>query len=250
MTTLADFKSPDARAIYVLVDGKTVGPFTSEEIDDEIARRKIGKSCLAAIEGMPAWRSIPEALIWHAGLSLKEMKDVAEREIPGLAEGGDVRYARVRVRDELRKRNLFPLDSIIDRFTTLLEINASLRRSFSHYDQMTSPEVCKSWPAQELVAFGKLDFKRDWKKDWVRAGGRLFGKRMVALLWEPVWEKLSDFGYPFPPFSMDRLMWCQSIDVAESLKIGLVHKGEEITCHFHCEPLRLVGFGNDCKNEA
>jgi len=97
---------------------------------------------LAAIEGMPAWRSIPEVLIWHAGLSLKEMKDVAEREIPGLADGGDIRNARGRVRDELRKRNFFPLDSIIVRFATLLEINASLRRSYSHYEQLTSPGVC------------------------------------------------------------------------------------------------------------
>ena len=50
--------------IYLLLNGEADGPHEVEDIIDRIAEEELPETTLASIEGMPAWRALPETLLW------------------------------------------------------------------------------------------------------------------------------------------------------------------------------------------
>lgn len=90
----------------------------------------------------------------------------------------------------------------------------------------TDPENLNAVPAQE---FKRLEPRKkpreDWGQRWQRAGGKLYGGRMIALKTDPVWMELSRFGTPWPPYDYQSGMGVVDIYRDEAEALGLVQPG-------------------------
>jgi len=51
---------------------------------------------------------------------------------------------------------------------------------------------------------------------------------MIALSDDPIWEAISDFGMPFPPFALGSGMWLRTISWSEAKDFGLIAGDEEL----------------------
>lgn len=100
------------------------------------------------------------------------------------------------------------------------------------HTQGMEAETLDAYPAQELRRFIRPKVKeRDWAARWSRAGGRFFGRRMVALKTDEVWTRLGDtslfpdaLGNPYPPFAFNSGMDVQDVDRAEAEALGLIER--------------------------
>lgn len=98
--------------------------------------------------------------------------------------------------------------------------------------QGMEPETLDAYPAQELRRFITPKTKeRDWPARWAKAGGRFFGRRMVALKTDEVWQRLGDpklfpdaLGNPYPPFAFASGMDVQDVDREEAEQLGLLDR--------------------------
>lgn len=84
----------------------------------------------------------------------------------------------------------------------------------------------KLFPAQELKRGGARKKPRDWKKRWQDAGGKLVEGRMVALVDDPIWARISRWGDPLPPFDYNSGMKLFKVSRANAIRLGLLPKPE------------------------
>lgn len=224
--------------IYLLVDGEADGPHEAEEIADKIDSRKLKKSTLAAIEGMKDWRSVMEVLTWSYGRLLADEREAVMRLSTSLMEA---RIGLPSARAELATLIGRRFDaSANDSFGIILEANAELLRNYKQWPITTDPGSLDLYPALELVKFSELNFPRDWKMAWQQAGGQVRKNKMIALKSDPVWGRLSDFGFPFPPFSLDTAMWVEEINREDALSAGLEATGQQSNSS-KLNPYTLIG---------
>ena len=97
-----------------------------------------------------------------------------------------------------------------------------------HKTQMEDPAILDAYPAQELVRVKRTRLQRDWEARWQAAGGTLIDGRMVALKTSPIWEKLSRFGKPYPPFDWGSGMGLEDIERDEAETLGLLKPGQQL----------------------
>jgi hypothetical protein len=89
------------------------------------------------------------------------------------------------------------------------------------------------YPAQRLVRIEGRMVPRDWPQRWDEAG-TLVGwdgalqSPMVALKTSPIWEALSRFDTPWPPFDFNSGMGLEDVDREESVALGLIQPDEEL----------------------
>jgi hypothetical protein len=88
---------------------------------------------------------------------------------------------------------------------------------------------------------GVVKFPRDWKSAWTEVGGKLYYERMVARKDDPVWAKLSDFGFSFPPFSFDPVAWRQDIKAEDAEFLGVVDIGTPVKPPAPTRKFDLIG---------
>lgn len=125
----------------------------------------------------------------------------------------------------------------------VLCVNAYLFRHYRDYQNRENEwqtETFDYYPARELFLFGEQRFKRDWRADWVKAGGKLYGEKMIARIDDSVWSAISDFGCPLMPFSFDVGMWMQGVSTEEAREIGLITKPMTILLPM-LKPWKIVG---------
>ncbi len=209
--------------IYLLVNGKEDGPHDAEDLQERIEADELDDETLSCIEGMPGWRSLPETFIWAHGGLLAPAKAEIKAQIKALLDAEtSIAPARTKVSDALLNTiSLCPTltGGIIG---TVLETNCELQRIYKQYtnrDQHWDISVRLGFPALELLPFGKQKFVRDWPAVWQAAGGNIYNGKMIARHDDPVWLAISDFGFPFPPFSFDTMMWVQSVNYEECKKL-------------------------------
>ncbi|MEY4428817.1 MAG: hypothetical protein RLZZ182_1506, partial [Pseudomonadota bacterium] len=109
-----------------------------------------------------------------------------------------------------------------------LQLNQNVRsaRGFGQFIQGTAPGAIDAFPAQELFRAEGREKPRDWETRWTEAGGQLFDGRMIALKADPIWEAISAFGVPYPPFDYGSGMWVRDIDRDEAVALGLIGEDE------------------------
>lgn len=90
------------------------------------------------------------------------------------------------------------------------------------------PDMLDAFPAQELVRAEERKQKRDWLSRWQAAGGRLHGGRMIALKSDPVWQELSRFNVPWPPYDFNSGMGVEDVSREEAVQAGLIKPGQVI----------------------
>jgi hypothetical protein len=236
---------PTAAPIYLLFDGEARGPFEYAEVIAQLEEGEVEPESLACIERMREWRSVPEACVWAAGKLLAPIREQALELVHRLADCKlDLRYARVELKTALQRHNILVDTDTTERLGIILDANAALLRNHrlcSAGQDHWNKAATEFYPALELTPFGEITFPRDWKAAWQAAGGQVFDGRMVALKGAAVWEALSDFGFPFPPFSLDTSMWIEDVPFEEAQDFGLLTKPQEIALRRDLRAFDLVG---------
>jgi hypothetical protein len=230
--------------IYLLLNGEADGPHEVVEVEEMLQGRKIHKVDLACIEGMKEWRAVPETLVWARGHLLADIRDLVLRVVTRMVDLEiDLPSARSEVVRAIGRQGDC---DVSDSIGAILDVNMCLLRNHRLYcarqDKWTL-DASDLWPALELVKFFKLTFPRDWQTAWQSAGGKFFCRKMVALTNDSVWTALSDFGFPFPPFSMDGAMWVEQVAAAEAREMGLALP-DGLLEFGNIKPFEVVGCGN------
>ena len=153
------------------------------------------------------------------------------------AEGEtDLSKIRMMIRDDLRRANYAPEpgeeNTIKDLFTqsrldAIIKTNVAQAYGFMQYAEGMSPGAFAAFPAQEFTRIRHSRKPReDWPQRWAKAGGKVYGGKMIALKDDPVWTRLSVFGNPFPPFDWGSGMGVLDVDGPEAERLGLVTREE------------------------
>lgn len=110
-----------------------------------------------------------------------------------------------------------------------LKTNVESAQGFGNFLQGQAAGAIDAFPAQELFRLEDRDEPRNWPTRWMQAGGQIFsGGRMIALKDSPVWEEISAFGTPYPPFDYNSGMWVRDISRQEGIALGLLDEGETV----------------------
>ena len=153
------------------------------------------------------------------------------------AEGEtDLSKIRMMIRDDLRRANYTPEpgqeNTIHDLFSqarldAIVKTNVAQARGYMQYIEGTSPGAFAAFPAQEFTRIRHSNKPRkDWPQRWAKAGGKVYGGKMIALKDDPVWERLSVFGNPFPPFDWGSGMGVLDVDRKTAIQLGLISDEE------------------------
>lgn len=153
------------------------------------------------------------------------------------AEGEtDLSKIRMMIRDDLRRANYTPEpgqeNTIHDLFSqarldVIIKTNVAQARGYMQYAEGMSPGAFAAFPAQEFTRIAhRRNQRQDWPQRWAKAGGKTYGGRMIALKDDPVWERLSVFGNPFPPFDWGSGMGVMDVDRKTAIQLGLISDEE------------------------
>ena len=183
------------------------------------------------------WNSIQAAFRNRAFFSSRvaEVNILAamRERVAKYAEGEtDISKIRMIMRDDLRRLGYEPRPgeegTIHDLFSqarldTVIKTNVAQARGFIQHLEGTTPGAFAAFPAQEFTRVRHSRSPRpDWPARWRKAGGKVYGGRMIALKDDPVWVKLSVFGNPFPPFDWGSGMGVLDVDRKTAIGLGLV----------------------------
>lgn len=109
------------------------------------------------------------------------------------------------------------------RLDVILKHNLRQARGMIQRASGMTPGAFAAFPAQEFKRTHHRKAQRqDWPERWRKAGGKVYGGRMIALKTDPVWERLSVFGNPFPPFDWGSGMGVVDVDRKTAIELGLV----------------------------
>ena len=153
------------------------------------------------------------------------------------AEGEtDLSKIRMMIREDLQRLHYTPKpgeqDTIHDLFSqarldTIVKTNVAQARGYMQYIEGTSPGAFAAFPAQEFTRIRhSRSPRKDWPQRWAKAGGKVYGGKMIALKDDPVWERLSVFGNPFPPFDWGSGMGVLDVDRKTAIQLGLISDEE------------------------
>ena len=119
------------------------------------------------------------------------------------------------------------------RLNLVLRTQTDMARGYGHYVQDQEPDSLYLWPAQELFRAEARIEPRDWPERWSSAGGSFFDGpsdyedgRMIAMRDDPIWEDISRFGLPYPPYDFGSGMWVRKIARAEAIELGLMEEDD------------------------
>ena len=116
------------------------------------------------------------------------------------------------------------------RIDVIIKTNVAQARGFIQYAEGTTPGAFAAFPAQEFTRIRHSRKPRqDWEQRWENAGGKVIGRRMIALKNDAVWGnlgKLGPFGNPFPPFDWGSGMGVLDVDRKTAIELGLITEEE------------------------
>ncbi len=222
------------------------------------AVKKLMPTPLSSAELMRLEASVRERAMFSARVMNEEFLQRARNLIDGLlnparvtrpdgsraTEGVDPASARLELKQFLRSINYQPepdqAGTIQDlrtdaRLNLILRTNVEMAQGYGRWAQGQDEALLDAWPAQELVRVIDRAQKRNWYARWRAAGGKIFpGQpeglalvegmegRCIALKNDPVWEALSAFGQPYPPFDFNSGVDVADVARAEAIDLGLI----------------------------
>ena len=153
------------------------------------------------------------------------------------AEGEtDISKIRMKIREDLQRLHYTPKpgeeNTIHDLFSqarldVIIKTNVAQARGYMQFAEGMSPGAFAAFPAQEFTRIRHSRKPRqDWPQRWAKAGGKTYGGKMIALKDDPVWERLSVFGNPFPPFDWGSGMGVLDVDRKTAIRLGLISDEE------------------------
>lgn len=115
-----------------------------------------------------------------------------------------------------------------DEISERLWRNITLHLWWARYETARTPEILEKSPAQELVSKPGYAEPINWQEQWSAQGGNIFAGRMIALKSDLIWQRISEFGYPFPPFARGSSMILSPVARDEAVELGLMAQGAVI----------------------
>ena len=112
------------------------------------------------------------------------------------------------------------------RLDTIIKTNVEQARGYVRHLDGMKPGAFAAFPGQELIRVRERKAKRDWSARWKKAGGQFYNGRMIALRDDPIWERISVFGNPFPPFDWGSGMGVRAVSRRDSIALGVVTDNE------------------------
>lgn len=115
------------------------------------------------------------------------------------------------------------------RIRVQLEVPVAFARNYGHAKQTNDPDVLDAFPGQRLLPSYADEPRPDaeWRQRWRAAGlPGPFGMDYVALKSDLGWARLSDFGYPYPPFAWGSKREVEDVDRETCEAYGLIAPGE------------------------
>lgn len=101
-----------------------------------------------------------------------------------------------------------------------------------HYDFDTQDIGLKVFPGQELcLAYhgnADNDMLEDCKRKWIANGGNIYDGRMIALIKDPIWSRMSIFGLPYPPFDFRCPFGVIGVSRKDCISLGLIHDNQSL----------------------
>jgi len=117
----------------------------------------------------------------------------------------------------------------IPRLGLIFDMQQARAQEFARWKMDQTEGALMLYPAQEFLRVEDRRVPRDdWPQRWRAAGGQRFGGRMIALKTDPVWERLSIFGTPWPPFDWGSGMGIEDVDRDEAIALGLLAADAEV----------------------
>lgn len=230
--------------IYLLVDGETDGPHSVYDIESWIGDGEVSPDTLASIEGMKEWRVIGETMLWAVApllqYDLAQAEDLARQIADHKIERRDL---PIKLQAILRKHGQNPSSEMLESLSMVVDANGLLLRNHRYYtarDQFWNKDAMEFAPAFQLLPFGVQKFSRDWPAVWQAAGGKLSTGKMIARKDDAVWITISDFGFPFPPFSFDPMIWFEDVFSDQAEAAGIFGINAPINLP-EVAPFKLVG---------
>ena len=228
---------------------------------DYVSRREVTATAKTTAEWDMVEAQVRERAFFMAGVEnariLQEFKDAAHEIAAGKLTTNE---ARKRLRGALRAAGYEPAEderggihdlSSRRRMEVTLRTNVDMARGWMQREQMKKD---KSQPGLRLYRAQESRQPRNWADRWKAAAaevdweGVARGGQMVALIESPIWEKLSRFGQPYPPFDFGSKMRVRAVPYEECEKLGLVGDGdfvagdtEEEIDDFATDPVEKMG---------
>ncbi len=116
------------------------------------------------------------------------------------------------------------------RLNLIIETRTQMMQGASRYEQSRDAAVLRTFPCEELYRLELRKEPRDWKRRWSENGGKFYGPkdRMIARKDDSIWEKISAFGNPYPPFDYNSGMWTIGVSRREAIALGVIEPGAVI----------------------
>ncbi len=129
------------------------------------------------------------------------------------------------------------------RLNLILDTNTRMAEGYGAWAQGQDDAVLDEWPAQELVRIEDRQEKRNWYERWRAAGGTIYPGnprgyplvsgaamegRCIALKNDPIWERISRFGQPYPPFDFNSGVDVRDVTRAEAMELGLIDRDTRV----------------------
>lgn len=206
-----------------------------------IEEKKLQPIALSSAEWEAMSREFREASFWIAGQEQVAALAVY-RKAAAMVAAGDVSSTEVRraVRAALAAANYMPAD--FDDVGTFRDIRTPARMEFiirtnvemaAGYARHKAFNGSLSHPAQRLVRMGYRQQPRDWEQRWRIAYGSLPpGEREKACATDMVarndcliWQRLSRFDQPYPPFDYNSGMVLHAVTYSEAVALGIAMDG-------------------------
>lgn len=119
------------------------------------------------------------------------------------------------------------------RLDLIYSMQTGLAYGHANWKRGMDPAILEAVPAQRLTRVRRAKKPRNWSVRWAQAGGKVawagaIKTDHVALKTSPIWEALSRFGYPYPPFDFNSGMWVKDVLRPEAVRLGLIDQKAEV----------------------
>lgn len=124
-------------------------------------------------------------------------------------------------------------EGTLDDLSSIRRMNVTLRTNVEMvhgWAQRQYQLADMAYPAQELYRAEQRRVPRDWSARWRDAAasvgwkGVARGGKMVALLVSPIWQAISRFGNPAPPYDFNSGMWVKPVSFTDAQALGLINE--------------------------